>query len=128
MLRHDHAENTTRIAEKQPCTLNFAFKLINIQNLRNSKLIQMSIRDLRFVNLANLLHLKYYHFHSQSTVTKLANMEVLELLLLNISEAIPISKCSGLFSFNSYICGFHDYKQNWDPVLGRRRICCCSGR
>lgn len=32
-------------------------------------------------------------------------MEVLELLLLNISEAIPIS--------NFCIHGFHAYKQNW---------------
>ena len=47
-------------------------------------------------------------------------MEVLELLLSNISEAILISKCRGLFSFNSYIHGFHAYKKNWDPVLGRR--------
>ena len=47
-------------------------------------------------------------------------MEVLELLLSNISEAILISKYKGLFSFNSYIHGFHAYKQNWDPVLGRR--------
>ena len=50
-------------------------------------------------------------------------MKVLELLLSNISEAISISKCSGLFSFNSYIRGFHAYKQNWDPVLGRRYSC-----
>ena len=50
-------------------------------------------------------------------------MEVLELLLSNISEAIPISKCSGLFSFNSYICGIHAYKQNWDQSLGRRYAC-----
>ena len=50
-------------------------------------------------------------------------MEVLELLLSNISEAIPISKCSGLFSFNSYICGIHAYRQNWDPSLGRRYSC-----
>ena len=50
-------------------------------------------------------------------------MKVLELLLSNISEAIPISKCSGLFSFNSYIRGFHAYKQNWDPVVGRRYSC-----
>ena len=47
-------------------------------------------------------------------------MKVLELLLSNISEAISISKCSGLFSFNSYIRGFHAYKENWDPILGRR--------
>ena len=78
---------------------------------------------MRFVNLTNLLHLRNYHFHSHSTVTKLASMEVLELLLSNISEAIPISKCSGLFSFNSYICGIHAYKQNWDPSLGRRYSC-----
>ena len=58
------------------------------------------------------------------TVTELASMEVLQLLLSNISEAIlPISKCSGLFSFNSYTRGFHAYKQNWDPVLGRRYPC-----
>ena len=50
-------------------------------------------------------------------------MEVLELLLLIISEAIPISKSSGLISFNSYIRGFHAYKKNWDPVLGRRYSC-----
>ena len=49
-------------------------------------------------------------------------MEVLELHLSNISEAIPISKCSG-FSFHSYIRGFHSYKQNWDPVLERRYPC-----
>ena len=49
-------------------------------------------------------------------------MEVLELLLSNILEAIPITKCNGLFSFNSYIPGFHAYKQNWDPVLGRRYL------
>ena len=48
-------------------------------------------------------------------------MEVLELLLLIISEAIPISKSSGLFSFNSYIR--EAYKKNWDPVLGRRYSC-----
>ena len=47
-------------------------------------------------------------------------MKVLELLLSNISEAISTSKCSGLFSFNSYIRGFHAYKENWDPILGRR--------
>ena len=47
-------------------------------------------------------------------------MRVLELLLSNILEAILISKCSGLFSFNSYTRGFHAYKQNWDQVLGRR--------
>ena len=47
-------------------------------------------------------------------------MGVSELLLSNISEAIPISKCSGLHSFNSYIRRFHAHKQNWDPVLGRR--------
>ena len=47
-------------------------------------------------------------------------MEVLELILSNISEAVPISKCRGLFPFNSYIRGFHAYKQSWDPVLGRR--------
>ena len=74
-------------------------------------------------NLTNLLHLRNYHFHSQNTVTKLAIMEVLELLLSNISEAVPVSKCGGLFSFNSYIRGFHAYKQNWDPVLGRRYSC-----
>ena len=123
MLRHDHAENATRIVEKQHCTLNFALKLINIRNLRNSKLAQMNIRNLRFVNLTNLLHLRYYHFHSQSTVTKLAFMKVIELLLSNISEAIPICKWSGLFSFNSYSCGFYAYKQNWDPSLGRRYSC-----
>ena len=50
-------------------------------------------------------------------------MEVLELLLSNISEAIPIFKCSCLFSFNSYIRGFYVYKQNWGPVLGRRYSC-----
>ena len=49
-------------------------------------------------------------------------MKVLELLLWNISEVIPISECSGMFSFNSYICGFHAYKQNWDPVLGRKYL------
>ena len=38
----------------------------------------------------------------------------------NILETILISKCSGLFSFNSYTRGFHAYKQNWDRVLGRR--------
>ena len=53
---------------------------------------QMNIR-----NLTNLLHLRNYHFHSQNTVTKLAIMEVLELLLSNISEAVPVSKCGGLF-------------------------------
>ena len=74
-------------------------------------------------NLTNLVHLRNYHFHSQNTVTKLAIMEVLELLLSNISEAVSVSKCSGLFSFNSYIRGFHAYKQNWDPVLGRRYSC-----
>ena len=83
----------------------------------------MNIRNLRFVTLRNLLHLRNYHFHSQSTVTKLASMEVLELLLSNISEATPISKCSGFFSLNSYIRGFHAYKQNLDPVLGRRYSC-----
>ena len=50
-------------------------------------------------------------------------MEVLELLLSNISEAIPIFQCSGLFSFNSYISWFYAYKQNWDPVLGRKYSC-----
>ena len=59
----------------------------------------------------------------RTQLTKLASMEVLELLLENISEAIPIFKCSGLFSFNSYIRGFHAYKQKWDPVLGRRYSC-----
>ena len=83
----------------------------------------MNIRNLRFVTLRNLLHQRNYHFHSQSTVTKLASMEVLELLLSNISEATPISKCSGFFSLNSYIRGFHAYKQNLDPVLGRRYSC-----
>ena len=38
----------------------------------------------------------------------------------NILETILISKCSGLFSLNSYTRGFHAYKQNWDRVLGRR--------
>ena len=28
-----------------------------------------------------------------------------------------------MFSFNSYIRGFHAYKQKWDPVLGRRYSC-----
>ena len=46
-------------------------------------------------------------------------MEVLELLLSNISEA----KCSGLFSFNSYVLGIHGYKQKWDPSLGRKYSC-----
>ena len=50
-------------------------------------------------------------------------MEVLELLLSNISEAIPISMCSGLFSFNSSINGFYVQKINWDPVLGKRNSC-----
>ena len=50
-------------------------------------------------------------------------MAVLELVLSNISDATPISKCSGLFSFNSYMRGFHAYKQNWDPVLRRRYSC-----
>ena len=50
-------------------------------------------------------------------------MEVLELLLSIISEAIPICKCFVLFSFNLYIRGFHAYKQNWDPVLGGRYSC-----
>ena len=50
-------------------------------------------------------------------------MGVLELLLSNFLEAIPISKCSGFFSFNSYIRRFHAYKQNWDPVLERRYSC-----
>ena len=50
-------------------------------------------------------------------------MEILELLFSNLSEAIPTSKCSSLFSFNSYIRGFHVYKQNWDPVVGRRYSC-----
>ena len=79
MLRYSHVENTTRIVKKQQCTLNFAFKLINIRNLRNSKLGQMNIQNLRFVNLTNLFYLKNYHFHSQSAVTKLASIEVLEL-------------------------------------------------
>ena len=47
MLRHDHVDITTRIVEKQHCTL----KLINIRNLRNLKLEQMNIRNMRFVNL-----------------------------------------------------------------------------
>ena len=98
---------------------NFAISQFHIRNLRKSKLAQMNIGNLRFVNLTNLLHLRNYHFHSQSTVTKLASMEVLELLLSNISEA----KCSGLFSFNSYVFGIHGYKQNWDPSLGRRYSC-----
>ena len=50
-------------------------------------------------------------------------MEVLGLLLSNISEAIPISKCSGLFPFNSYIRGFHASKQNWDLDIERRYSC-----
>ena len=123
MLQHDYVENTAKFVKNRHCTLNFAFKLINIRNFRNSKLAQMSIRNLRFVNLANFLYLRNYHFHSQSTVTKLVSTEVLELLLSNVSEAIPISKCSGLFSFNSYICGFHVYKQKRNPVLGRRYSC-----
>ena len=123
MLRHGHVKNTTRIVEKRYCSLNFALKLINIRNLRNSKLAKINIRNLRFVNLTNLLHLTSYHFHLQRTVTKLTSVKVLELLLSNISEAIPISKCRGLFSYNSYIRGFHSYKQNWDPVLGRRYLC-----
>ena len=94
-----------------------------LPNLRNWKLAQMNIQNLRFVNLANLLHLRNYHFHSQKTVTKLASMEILELLFSNISEATPTSKCSSLFSFNSYIRGFHAYKQNWDPIVGRRYSC-----
>ena len=80
----------------------------------------MNIRNLRLVNLANLIHRRNYHSLSQSTVAKLLSMEVLESLLSNISEAIPTSKCSGLSSFNSCICEFNAYKQNWDPVLGRR--------
>ena len=28
-----------------------------------------------------------------------------------------------MFSFNSYIRGFHAWKQNWDPVLLRRYSC-----
>ena len=91
--------------------------------MKNSKLAQMNNWNLRFVNLINLLHLRNYHFHSRNTVTKLAIMEVLQLFLLNISEAIPIAICSGLFSFNSYILGFHAFKQNWHPVLGRRYSC-----
>ena len=43
--------------------------------------------------------------------------------MLNISEEIPIFKCSGLFTFNSYIRGFYAYKQNWDPVVGRKYSC-----
>ena len=123
MLRHDHVENTARIVGKQHFTLNFALELINIRNFRNLQLAQMNIRNLRFVTLRNLLHLRNDHFHSQSTVTKLASMEVLELLLSNISEATPISNCSGFFSLNSYIRGFHAYKQSLDPVLGRRYSC-----
>ena len=92
--------------------LNFALKLISIQNLRNSKLTQIDIRNLRFVSLTNLLHLRNNRFHSQSTVTKLASMEVLELLLSNISEAVTVCKCDGLFSFNSCIRGFHAYDRH----------------
>ena len=53
----------------------------------------------------------------------MASITVLEFLLLIISEAIPISKCSDFFSFNLYIRGFHPYKQNWDAVLARRYSC-----
>ena len=63
---------------------------------------------------------------SQYTVTKivkLISMDILDLLLKNISEEILITKCSGLFTFDSYIRGFHVYKQSWDPVVGRRYQC-----
>ena len=63
---------------------------------------------------------------SQITVTKivkLISMDILDLLLNNISVEILITKCSGLFTFDSYIRGFHAYKQNWDPVVGRRYPC-----
>ena len=50
-------------------------------------------------------------------------MEVSELLLSNISEATPLSKCNVLFSFNPYIRGFHAYSENLDSVLGRRYSC-----
>ena len=62
MLQHGHVENITRIVEKQRCTLNFKFKLINIQTLMNSKIAQMSIQNLRLFNLANLLHLETITF------------------------------------------------------------------
>ena len=51
-------------------------------------------------------------------------MEILELFFSNISEAIRTSKCSSLFSFNSYIRRFHAYKQNWDTVV--RRYSCIT--
>ena len=72
-----------------------------------------------------MLHIDL-NINSQITVTKivkLISMDILDLLLKNISEEILITKCSGLFTFDSYIRGFHAYKQNWDPVVGRRYSC-----
>ena len=53
----------------------------------------------------------------------MVRIEFLELLLSSISGTIPVFKCSGLFVFNSCIRGFHAYKHNWDPVLGRWYSC-----
>ena len=112
-----YVKNTARIIEKTILYIKFRIEVNWHSKLE--KFETCTSEHSRFVNLTNFLHLRNYYFHSHRTVTILASIEVLELLLLNISEAKPISKCSGLFSFNSYNRGFHA----WGPVLSRRYSC-----
>ena len=51
------------------------------------------------------------------------NDKVLDLLLKDAEEEIPIYTCFSLYEFDSFIRGYHVYRHIWSPVKGDTYSC-----